>query len=402
MKVRLTSKVKILLSGVIAALMLATSVLAQERLDIDPAQDATRIAQLASGQLDAKTAQIVTFRNWRILNPARKITASEQVLALPYQLEDFSALRYQVAGSEYSLDDYLDRNPTAGLLVIKDGEIRYEHYGLGNTEETLWVSFSMSKSVTSMLLGAAIQDGYITSIDDNVSAYLPLLRNSAYDTATIRNVLQMASGVQWNENYEDPQADVFNYPAMDVPAMLTFLGSKPRDAAPGDKFNYNTGETDLVGAVVRAAIGNNLSDYLQNKVWQPFGMEHDAWWATHGQGGERGGCCLNASLRDYGRIGLFALRSGELPDGTAMLPEQWMSESTSPSSAFAGYGYLWWLSGNGPYEARGIYGQGIYINPETQVVIVLLSAWDQAGASGNPSQPHRAALYQAINDALNN
>ncbi len=373
---------------------------AQERFHVDQSEDAQILANAQSGQVAAKTAQIVRFRNWQALSPTRNIAAGDQVQELPYRLHDFSELRYEVAGQRYSLDDYKNLNPTAGLLVIKNGEIRHEYYGLGNDEDSLWVSFSMSKSVTSMLLGAAIKDGYITSINDRVSDYLPLLKDSAYDNATLRNVLQMASGVQWDEDYEDPQSDVYTYPAMDVPAMLTFLGNKPQAAEPGTEFNYNTGETDLVGAVVRAAIGNNLSDYLQYKIWQPFGMESDANWATHGPAGERGGCCLNVTLRDYGRIGLFALNNGVLPDGSAVLPEHWMTESTTPSEPFAGYGYLWWLPETGKYEARGIYGQGIYINPESELVIVVLSAWDQAGAAGNPAQPHRAAMYRAIDAAL--
>ena len=150
----------------------------------------------------------------------------------------------------------------------------------------------------------------------------------------------------------------------------------------------------------RAAIGNNLSDYLQYKIWQPFGMESDAWWATHGPAGERGGCCLNVTLRDYGRIGLFALNNGVLPDGTEVLPAGWMAESTTPSEAFPGYGYLWWLPGDGSYDARGIYGQGIHINPETNLVIVVLSAWEHAAAGGTVSQAHRVAMYQAIDEAL--
>lgn len=374
---------------------------AQEPHFIDPALDASYLSQLpGSTTLDPKTAQIVRFRNWAELYPARQIRRGDQVRELPHQATDFSDLRYEVDGQTYSLADYQRLNPTAGLLVIKDGVIRYEDYGLGNHEESLWVSFSMSKSVTSMLLGAAIRDGYIRSVDDQVTDYLPLLKNSAYEAASIRDVLQMASGVAWDEDYVDPRSDVLSYPAMDVVQMLEFLGNKPRVAEPGSVFNYNTGETDLVGALVRAAIGNNLADYLEYKIWQPFGMEADAWWATHGPAGERGGCCLNMTLRDYGRLGLFALNQGVLPDGTRVLPEDWMAASTQPSPAFSGYGYLWWLSGEQSYDARGIYGQGIHIDPAAKLVIVVLSAWDQAGASGNPSQAHRVAMYAAVAEAL--
>ena len=377
------------------------ALLAQDPPVVDLAQDTAVLQQLQrSATVDQKVAQIVRFRNWATLYPSRQIHRGESVQQLPRQLTDFSDLRYVVDGQSYSLADYKRLHPTAGLLVIKDGAIRHEDYGLGNDENSLWVSFSMSKSVTSMLLGAAIRDGYISSVDDPVTDYLPLLKDSAYDRASIRDVLQMASGVAWDEDYVDPQSDVLSYPSMDVVEMLRFLGGKPRVAEPGKVFNYNTGETDLVGALVRAAIGNNLSDYLEYKIWQPFGMEADAWWATHGPAGERGGCCLNVTLRDYGRIGLLALRDGVLPNGSRVLPEGWMAAATAPSPAYPGYGYLWWLPGDGSYDARGIYGQGIHIDPAARLVIVVLSAWDQAAASGNPAQAHRVALYRAITDAL--
>lgn len=388
-----------LLTSILLA-SLSVSTFAQTPRYVDPADDSSLLPLLGSSRVSAADAQILRFRNWHHLYPARKIEAGDSVRELPYELTDLSAVHYQVDGTRYSLADYKIINDVAGLLVIKNGIIRYEDYGMGNNEDSRWVSFSMSKSVTSMLLGAAIRDGYITSLDDSVADYLPLLRGSAYETATIKDVLQMASGVAWDEDYVDPESDVLSYPSMDVPAMLKFLGDKPRVAAPGEEFNYNTGETDLVGALVRAAIGNNLSDYLQYKIWQPFGMEADAWWATHGPAGERGGCCLNVTLRDYGRLGLFALNDGVLPDGTRVLPEGWMRESTTPSSAYAGYGYLWWLSDDGTFDARGIYGQGIHINPATNTVIVVLSAWENAAATGSASQAHRVAMYRAIDDAL--
>lgn len=376
------------------------SATAQQAHHLDAANDRQAIVQMQAGELNAEDAQIIRFRNWHELYPARQVRAGDSVRRLPYDLADFSDLTYEVEGQTYSLANYMDMNRTAGLLVIEDGVIRHEDYGLGNNEDSLWVSFSMSKSVTSLLLGAAIKDGYISSLDDKVSDYLPLLQDSAYDSATIRDVLQMASGVEWDEDYVDPESDVLSYPAMNVPAMLNFLGSKARVAEPGEVFNYNTGETDLVGALVRAAIGNNLSDYLQYKIWQPMGMESDAWWATHGPAGERGGCCLNVTLRDYGRIGMFALHNGVLPDGTEVLPAGWMEESTTPSEAYEGYGYLWWLPGNGSYDARGIYGQGIRIYPEENIVIVVVSAWPNAAATGSTTQAHRIAMYQAIADAL--
>jgi len=250
----------------------------------------------------------------------------------------------------------------------------------------------------SMLFGAAIQDGYIKSVDEKVTDYLPRLKNSVYDQSSIKNLLQMASGVAWNEDYADPDADV-NQADWNTLALYEFLRNKPRDAAPGEKFNYNTAETNLAGTLLRSAIGNNLSIYLQDKIWQPFGMESDAYWQlTEPGGGEFGGCCINATLRDYARLGLFAMSGGVLADGSRVLPEGWMAESIAPSKGFDGYGYFWWLNETAGYEASGVFGQGIYINPEANVVIALHSS--RKHASHPDDWPLQDALYQALTNAL--
>jgi CubicO group peptidase (beta-lactamase class C family) len=253
-----------------------------------------------------------------------------------------------------------------------------------------------------MLVGAAIEDGYIKSVDEKVTDYLPRLQGSSYAAATIRNIMQMSSGVLWNEDYADPQSDVAT---VDWNTLRLFetLGSKPRAAEPGEVFNYNTAETNLVGTLLRSAIGNNLSTYLSEKIWQPFGMEADAnWQLTEPGGGEFGGCCISATLRDYGRIGLFALHTtlhdGRLADGSQVLPERWMAESTSSSKGFAGYGYLWWLTETGNFEAKGIFGQGIHINQSERVVIALHSA--RALATKESDRRLQNALYAALTEAL--
>lgn len=359
------------------------------------------LAAQLSGQVEAGSeahkAQIERFRTPGLRN-SRLVENGEQVLPLPMVPTDFSDLRYRVDGQSYSIDDFMDHNHVAGLLVLKDGDIRLERYGLGNDEDSVWISYSMAKSVTSLLYGAALADGYLQNLDAKVTDYLPAMKGSAYDGATLRHLLQMASGVQWNETYSDPNSDVGNYPGGDVVEMMQFLGAKPRVAAPGDVFNYSTGETDLAGVVLRAAIGNNLSTYLTHKIWSHM-MESPAWWATHGVGGgERGGCCIYATLRDYGRLGLFVMNDGVLPDGTRVLPEGWVRESTTPSPASDGYGYLWWLEGDGVFRASGIYGQGIYFNPSSDTVIVVLSAW--LTASGGPWGAHRNALFKAVDEFL--
>ena len=380
---------------ILTALVVALSIhLPVSLLAQDTAQSG-RISGLSTRVEPMSEQHLNQIERFRTPN-GRLLSTGKNVLPLPQRPTDFSELRYQVEETAYAVDEFMERNYVAGLLVLKDGEILLENYGLGNDEDSVWISYSMAKSVTSLLYGAAIADGYLSNLDARVTDYLPAMKGSAYDGATLRHLLQMASGVEWNETYSDPNSDVGNYPGGDVVEMMQFLGAKPRVAAPGERFNYSTGETDLAGVVLRAAIGNNLSTYLTTKIWENM-MESPAWWATHGYGGgERGGCCIYATLRDYGRLGLFVMNDGVLPDGTRVLPEGWIAESTAPSPASDGYGYFWWLLGDGNFRAVGIYGQGIYINPANDLVIVVLSAWP--AASGGDYGVHRNALFAAIEE----
>lgn len=344
---------------------------------VDPAEDAKHLSsrQPLTWTLEQK---ISGFRNYDKIFPARDVEPSTKPYPLPSEPVDLSGVRFETEGRELSLDDYFIQRNIAGLLVVKDGAVVYERYGLGNTAATRWVSYSVAKSVTSMLVGAAIQDGYIAHLDEKVTDYLPRLRGSAYEQTTIRNLIQMASGVAWDETYDDPRSDVF-IDSWETLFLQRYLSLKPRVAPPGQKFNYNTAETNLVGTLLRAAIGNNLSTYLSEKIWRPFGMEALAKWTlTEAGGGEFGGCCLNATLRDYARLGLFAMSGGVLPDGTRVLPEGWMEESTAPSRGFAGYGYMWWLQDHGGYAASGIFGQRIYINPKERLVVAQHAALEAA------------------------
>jgi CubicO group peptidase (beta-lactamase class C family) len=335
-----------------------------------------------------------------------KITWTRAVPAggSPYPLaraeRELGDVEIAVGDLKMTLDEYVHRLNVAGLIVVRDDVILYERYELGNTEESRWLSYSVAKSVTSMLVGAAIRDGYIQSVHEPIVDYLPRLRNSSYDQSTIRHVLQMSSGVRWNEDYADREADI-NQVTWPTLAMFEYLRDMPRDHEPGEVFNYNTAETNLVGAMLRSAVGNNLSTWLSEKIWRPFGMEHDAYWClVEDGGGEFGGSSLNATLRDYARIGIFALRNGELRDGTRVLPDGWMTESTSPSQGAHGYGYQWWLYTKSGYTASGIFGQGIYVNPETRVVIALHSVWGVARSDENIAL--KLAMYSAIDRAVSN
>ena len=346
------------------------------------------------------------FKRIDELIPSLPIKKGENVYELEIKLLDFSTVSYNLYGQSYSIEDYLLRSRIAGLLVVHKGNIVYEKYGLNNDKNSKWISFSIAKSVTSMLLGAAIKDGYIKSVEEPVTTYLPQLIGSAYEKVTIKNLLQMSSGVDWDEDYSDPKSDVSIAAGFNSTTLFNYLNKLPIDASPGKFFNYNTGETNLVGDLVRSAIDSNLSSYLEKKIWKPFGMENEASWnLDQDHLVELGGCCINATLRDYARIGLFAMNGGKLTDGTKVLPEDWMEKSTTPSKGYKGYGFQWWLEDSmrtgelSSFSAQGIFGQMIWINPATETVIAIQSAWPHA--TSWDLNLHQSKLIRAIQNEMN-
>ena len=312
------------------------------------------------------------------LGSTRLIKASENPLKLLARDASLAGVQHVYQGKASSIDDFMQRTRTAGLLVLHDQQIVLEKYALGHAEDKPWISFSISKSVVSLLFGAAIKDGLIKDVNERITDYLPHLKGGAYADVRIKDLLQMASGVAWSEDYADPDSDVANAP-YGPPALFTYMSQLEKKSPAGQVFNYNTGETSVAGALLRAAVGNNLSVYLQRKIWQPFGMESDANWLLSAPDGEEiGGCCISATLRDYGRLGLFALANGRLADGTSVLPDGWISQSTAASKGSQGYGYYWWLQEGGAYAAEGVFGQFIWIDPNRKVVIAMQSAWPSA------------------------
>jgi CubicO group peptidase (beta-lactamase class C family) len=394
------SAMKPMITLLAAALLLAPSLSAHNGAPyIDPAHDSEHFGSVENLLFWTPEQQVAGYRNMEKLAPARWVRAGDSPLVLPERPMALDQLPIVHDGASMTLTEFLESQSVAGLLVIKDGAIVYERYRLGNDRDSRWISYSVTKSVTSMLVGAAIQDGYIESVDEKVTDYLPRLKGSSYDQASIRDVLHMASGVAWDETYDDPESDI-NQATWSTLALYDYLDDKPRNGPPGETFNYNTAESNLVGNLLRSAIGNNLSAYLEQKIWRPFGMESDASWGlTEPGGGEFGGCCISATLRDYGRIGLFALNNGRLPDGKPVLPRTWMQESTTPSKGAPYYGYLWWLLGDGAYRASGIFGQGIYIDPAANLVIAMHSA--RPHASRREDSALQLAMYRAVAAALN-
>lgn len=247
---------------------------------------------------------------------------------------------------------------------------------------------SMAKSISTTLVGAAIQDGLIGSVEEPLVRYLPELEGSAYDGVSIRDLLQMTSGVHWDDTHTDSTSERRHMLELQIAqepsSILSYMATLPRVAEPGTLWNYSTGETHVIGALLRAATGEWLSDYLSEKIWSRAGMEADAeWWLEAPGGLEVAGSGISATLRDYARFGLFMMEGG-VAGGRSILPDNWLAEACT-SRMVGGtrldYGYMWWpVAGSDgsfldqAFSARGIFGQYIYINPAQQIVITVLSA----------------------------
>ncbi|MCX7176420.1 MAG: serine hydrolase [Proteobacteria bacterium] len=301
---------------------------------------------------------------------------------------------------------YMAGQRSAALLVLHDGKLRLERYGLDFASSGRWTSFSVAKSITSTLVGAAIRDGYIKSMDDKVSDYVPQMKGSAYDDVSIRQLLTMTSGVKWNEDYSDPNSDVAKFnnhkPEDGVDALVSYLRKLPLEAPAGTRWLYSTGETNLVGILLNQATKKPLSAYLSEKIWVPAGMEQQATWLLSKTGQEISGCCIQAASRDFVRFGQFIL-NGATVNGQSILPEGWLAEATTTRTGIGqpdrGYGYLWWTYADGSFAARGIFGQGIFIDPKRKLVIASNANW--AGGARDPvAMASREAFYRAVQKAV--
>jgi len=304
------------------------------------------------------------------------------------------------------VNDYMSGQRSAALLVLHNGKLRLERYGLHFDSSGRWTSFSVAKSLTSTLVGAAIRDGYIKSMDEKVSDYIPQMKGSAYDDVSIRQLLTMTSGVKWNEDYADPNSDVAKFnnhkPEEGVDALVSYMRKLPREVPAGTRWLYSTGETNLVGILLNQATKKPLSAYLSEKIWIPAGMEQQATWILSKTGQEISGCCIQAASRDFARFGQFIL-NGATVNGQSIVPQGWLTEATTARTSIGqpdrGYGYLWWTYVDGSFNARGIFGQGIFIDPKRKLVIVSNANW--AGGARDPvASAARESFYKAVQKAV--
>ncbi|MEO1044821.1 MAG: serine hydrolase [Pseudomonadota bacterium] len=345
------------------------------------------------------------FRQMENLTTTRTISAGEQSYDMaagePLELGTWAGDN----GKQWNLTQYMMDQRAAGIIVLHNGKIRLEEYSLDYAADGRWTSFSVAKSFVSTLVGAAVQDGYIESLDDPLTKYIPELEGSGYDGVTVEQLLTMTSGVKWNEDYTDPESDVakFNLTKSqdgDNP-ILTYMAKLEREAEPGTRWQYNTGETNLIGVLVSKATGKTLAEYLSEKVWAPYGMQMDAEWILNDGGFEIGGCCISASLRDYALLGQF-VAGGGVADGKQVVPEGWFTKAGTKQADIGvpgqGYGYQWWTYDDGSFTARGIFGQSIFIDPGRQLVIA--TSGNYPDATDERLSLERNRFFRAVQAAI--
>lgn len=375
------------------------------------AGDTALLHALYGGQL-LPARQREAFERIETIFPTRAVAhggtgnespASDAVPTLP--------LRFASRGRSCDFYDYVSGNRVVGLQIRKGGAVQLEYFGAGLDIRARRTSMSMAKSVTSLLVGCAIADGHIGSLEDPLVRYLPGLSGSAYDGVNVRQLLLMASGVRWNEDYADPASDRRHMLELQIAqqpgAIMAYMGELPREAPPGTRWNYSTGETHVAGALVAAATGQDLATYLSARLWSRLGMDRDAiWWLEAPEGLEVAGSGLFATLRDFGRLGQFACHGG-LIDGEPVLPAGWMASSGGCGIVAPGrghYGLMWWpipdhegSYADGAFRAGGIFGQYIYVNPAADVVITV---WSQRSKAMGAEAIDDNDFFNAVVDLL--
>ncbi|MEM0985840.1 MAG: serine hydrolase [Pseudomonadota bacterium] len=324
--------------------------------------------------------------------PTRTVEAAPE--AEPLQKRDglLADFTFSVDGEARTIEALYETQNMLGLVVLKDGVIAHESYAPGYGPGTLFTTWSVVKSITSTMVGVALEDGLIESVSDPLSKYLPEVRGTAYDGVTIEQTLQMASGVDFDrESMNDSVTFLTDAPITAERSAFDLALSFPRGAEPGTRFNYNTAETQLLLELIRRVSGKTAADYLSEALWQPLGMRYNAAWildAPGEDGAEIGGAMFNATLRDWARFGWFMAQDGAW-NGERLVQADWVAQATRSTEPHLmrgnvhpdpelGYAYQWWTRADGTFQASGAYGQLIYVDPANGLVIAKASAWPDA------------------------
>jgi len=350
-----------------------------------------------------------TFWKFDRILPVRTIKRSDTPYKFGQRKVDFKAT-YEYQGRMYTIEEFLKRTKTSGLLVLKGDDIVYERYLRGSDENSLFTSFSAAKSFVSALVGIAIEEGHIESVDDPITKYVPKLKGTGYDGIPIKHILQMSSGIKFGGTwrYFNPFSSLWGLHQkimfLDQP-LEDYVVQLKSERPSGEKFDYAPVDTLALGMLLSRTTGKTVSAYLEEKIWQPMGMESDAKWSIDSAGVELCYGYLNATLKDYAKFGRLYLNKGRW-NGEQVVPESWVIESVTPDSPHLqpnraedkgwGYQYQWWIpkDSDGEFLALGHFGQFIYVYPKKDIVIVKTSVYRKSHVD------ECLAAFRAIADYL--
>lgn len=360
------------------------------------------------------------FQHTSELFPTRLIARDANSIALPRdfvapsrQSELFDGFTFEFSGQTKTLRDLFTDMETSGLVIAHKGNVIFEDYARGADSTTRFASFSLVKSFTSSLVGFAVQDGLIETVEDPLTRYLPDLVGTAYDGVRIRHALQMSSGVRFDDDVTERTSDTLNFVVDSVmlgkSSAYDIAKSYPRVAVPGTRYNYNTAESQILLQLVRAVTGKSASQYMSEKLWKPVGMVHDATWVIDRPGAsgvEMGGAFFDATLQDWARYGIF-IEQGGVWNEQQLLPVDWVEKATQSSDIHLlpgkvephknwrkGYGWHWWTFADGTFQADGSNGQSIFISQAHDLVISHASAWESDWVKSHDDEWH--AFYDAL------
>ncbi|MFP4040197.1 MAG: serine hydrolase domain-containing protein [Desulfosudaceae bacterium] len=350
------------------------------------------------------------FINMDEIFEVKTVNSGDRVSAFRYDLKELPEY-YTFGGEKKRTADFINHLHTTGLIVLRGDTVLYEEYFRQNSEKSKAILWSISKSVVSALFGIAVGEGHIQSIEQTVTEYLPFLKDSGYNGVRIKDVLQMSSGIDFNEDYTDFFSDINRLGrawVLDYP-LDKFVASLKAGVEPGTYNRYISTDTLVLSMIIAAATGKSLTEYTAEKLWKPAGMESDAFWLVDGAGMEATFGGLNAVLRDLARFGLIYLNNGKI-QGKQIVPADWVEASVTPDAPHLmpgenpasewvfGYGYQWWIPENpdGDFIALGICGQAVYVYPRYNIVIARTAAYPDYDNDGEDLEIESINFFRAI------
>lgn len=387
--------------------MISTAALAQQplppQLEVGEPSDVPVATQVMRWHMNDAEVNSFAFRNMDQLFTIRTVPHSGKPWRLP-KVERPLDFTYSAGGKSYPAEQALERTHTNALLIMKDGRIVTEIYRNGSNENTRFMGWSMTKSVTATLIGSAIADGLIRSLDDPITLYLPELKDSGYASVSIRHILEMRSGVDYEERYDFANPGIaasnhINALVKNVARFADVARTIKRQSKPGEVFAYKTIDTAVLGWLIERVSGGSVAAYTARKLWEPLGAEAEGFYIMDGPPGigrEFSGAGYNATLRDWARFGQMMLDNGKA-NGKTVVSADWVKLAQSPvateDAVLGGYGFQWWTAPNSPaYSAIGLQGQYVYIDPASRTVIVKLSYFPlQEGELANETAAFFAA-----------